>query len=403
MAVTVFSAANHRTVTGPLTFLPYDVILVDTRSGFDANRSTYTVPETGFYLLAMSVGIPANQMSNYSLHGAVSVPNVLLTHTSFDGELVTSREDLQYLVEGQRLYTSSQYDVYSDDMLQTTLSGFKVSDVMNSQGIYFRVSSTNSQINASEAMPLEKLVINYGGGWDHRQHYFTAPRSGIYYFGFSSASLPNTVHDVWLLVNGEIEARSFIAGNLFPGTDTSSQSILLWLEVGDIVQLYNGFGNVYSDHNYQMSLQGFLYEPVHRVKVAWTLGFPFFQETYLYGPLSNVNFTEVILNQGLAWNKESATLTIPVSGIYYLKLSGYSWPAEYPFSMVLSVNDKPLMNVVENIDIIRVNANLRNRALICELQRGDVLKVGIPDGYNVAGWASDTMFSGFLIKPSTSK
>jgi hypothetical protein len=46
-------------------------------------------------------GLPAFEQLNYAMHGALSTPNVLITHTKNDGETVTSRDDIQYVTEGQ--------------------------------------------------------------------------------------------------------------------------------------------------------------------------------------------------------------------------------------------------------------------------------------------------------------
>ncbi len=52
-------------------------------------------------IVIFNTGLPAYERLNYAMHGASSTPNVISTHTSYDGETVTSRDDIQYITEGQ--------------------------------------------------------------------------------------------------------------------------------------------------------------------------------------------------------------------------------------------------------------------------------------------------------------
>lgn len=345
----------------------------------------------------MSTGVPINTYLNYALQNASSIPNVILTHKSFNGELVTSRNDIQYLNEGQVIYMSSGYTLYSDTMLQTSWSGFNLNDVMSTV-VLFRAARNSSYFTGKGKIPLESLLINVGQSWDACSKQFVTPQSGIYFFQFSSASVPGYVHGVDLLVNGVQKARTAITAGYYDGIDVSSQTTILYLNAYDNISLYLGsYDPVYSDENYQTSLIGFLYEPKNGQKVAWTLTLP--DSTYLYGP-TIVNYTVILLNEGNIWNSSLALLKVPISGLYYLSLSGLSRPIEYPFNMVISVNGKPLMNVMEKLDesVKTYYNNLRSRALIKHLELGDELVVGIPNGYTGFCDASYLSFSGFLIQ-----
>ena len=391
----MFSTARDSVLPGPYERVPYELILADTVNGFDDTKTTYTTKSAGFYFIHMSAGVPAYQMLGYKLNNASSAPNILLTHTSFNGEVMTSREDIQYILANQTLYTSSSYTLYSDTMLQTSWSGFKIDDVMNTK-VIFRVARTTSYSTINSSLPFDKLIINVGKAWDSCSNQLVIPASGIYFLSFSSASVANTRHGLELRVNGLVKVRTFIYANIFDGIDVSSHSILLKLNVGDIVKLYLSAGPVYSDNNYQTSFAGFLYDPFVNQEIAWTVTLPINTATYLYGPM-NVNFTEILLNEGIAWHSDTGRVRVPVSGLYYLKLSGMSWPAEYKFNLILSVNNQILMNVMEKIDLIRTHANLRSRSLITHLSEGDELLVSIPTGYNIYSFGHDVLFAGFLV------
>ena len=393
----VFSVARDSVLAGAYSPVPFDVILVDTASGFDAAKSKYTIASSGFYFIHMSVGVPINKYINYALRNVSSEPNIILSHNSFNDELVTSRSDIQYLNEGQVIYMSSDYTLYSDSMLQTSWSGFNLNDVMSTV-VFFRAARTSPYSIINNTLPLDSLLINAGQALNACSNYIVIPKSGIYFLSWSSASVPNTVHIVSLHINGIPVARTLIKGGYYNGSDVSSQTVIVRLNASDEVSLRLFNGPVYSDNNYQTSLTGFLYEPKHNQKVAWTLTFP--DQTYLYGP-TVVNFTIIDLNEGNGWNSSLALLTVPINGLYYLSLSGVSFPVEYPFNMVLSVNKEPLMNVIDKTDdsVKTFNYNLRCRSLIAHLTKFDELVVFIPDGYNGFSYLRYLTFTGFLIQP----
>jgi hypothetical protein len=396
----VFSAARTSTLPGAYDQVPYDVILEDTLAGFNAAKTTYTVKSAGFYLMHFSAGVPRNTKLNCAIRNATSTPNVLLNHTSLNDDMVTSRDDIQYLSDGQELYVSSDYALYSDDMMQTSWSGFKLDDVINME-VVFRAARVTSIVNSPRyaAIPLDKLVINIGQAWDACNSQLVVPKSGIYFLSWSAASFSNILHIIELQVNKVTKTRSFIYTS-YPSSDTSSQALLLPLNAGDVVKLnltYPTAPSIYSDMNYQTSFVGFLYEPVHGQAVAWCLTLPV--NNYYLGP-AVINFTNVYLNEGSTWNSSAAALHISTSGIYYLKLSGYADNViKNPLNIVLLVNDQLLMNVMDKVDAI---TNLRNRALIVHLNAGDKLTVSVPAGYLAYSLEYEVIFAGFLIQPDLS-
>jgi hypothetical protein len=382
---------------GAYDHVPYDVILEDTLAGFNAAQTTYTVKSTGFYFMHFSAGVPRNQKLNCAIRNASSTPNVLLNHTSLNDDMVTSRDDIQYLSDGQELYVSSDYTLYSDEMMQTSWSGFKLDDVINME-VVFRAARVTSILNSVNevAIPLDQLIINIGQAWDACNSQLVIPKTGIYFLSWSAASITNSTHIIELRVNGAVKARSFVYTS-YPDSDTSSQALLLPLKTGDVAKLilftYNAVPSIYSDINYQTSFSGFLYEPVHGQAVAWCLTLP--RQQNFSGP-ATVNFTTIFLDEGSTWNSSAAALQISTSGIYYLKLSGYSHNTHKPFNLVLLVNGQLLINVMDKVD---ANENLRSRALIVHLMAGDQLTVGVPTGYQIHSGTYDVMFAGFLIQP----
>jgi hypothetical protein len=301
--VTVFSAARTSPLISASNPVRYDVILVDTAAGFNTDKTTYTVQSPGVYFIHMSAGVPPYQRLNYFLQGGTSTPNLVLNHTTFDGELVTSRDDIQFLGEGQTLYVSSDYPLYSDAMMQTSLSGFRLDNMM-SRLVVFRAARTSPQYNTGRVV-LDHLIINIGGGWNECNNQFVAPTTGIYFLSWSASSSPNKQQITYLNVNGANFTENVMLSGTYSGSDTTTQSLMLALNAGDVVYLNLGTYDqslilpIYSDNNYQTSFVGFLYDPISVQPIAWTLAL---RSTTISGP-TTVNFTDVVLNEGSVWGR----------------------------------------------------------------------------------------------------
>jgi hypothetical protein len=394
----VFSAVRDAPIAAS-NVLPFNEILVDTAGGFDSSMTTYTAKSSGFYLMHFSAGVPSYQRLAYYLRNGSTTPGIFLSHTSYDGQLVSSRHDIQYVSENQSLYMSSDYPLYSDSLLQTTWSGFNLDSLMDSL-VVIRAARTSNF--AGTTVVFDEMLINVGQGWDQCSgNQFVVPRAGIYFLSWISASVPNSDVVVSMYINGVLHSQSINRAGYYPGIDTSSRAMLLFLNALDVITFIRNtdFGDIYSDLYYPASFTGFLYEPKHNQQVAWTLSFPD-SGNYLYGP-TVVNFTEVALNEGSAWNATSASIQIPVSGLYYLTISGLSYPVQYKFNMILTLNGQPFINVKEEVDnlVKDIWFNLRSRSLIVHLERGDELVPIIPDGYNAYNSYRQVSFSGFLIQP----
>ena len=161
--------------------------------------------------------------------------------------------------------------------------------------VLFRVARTSIYNITDNPISFDKLIINVGNSYDVCNYQFVAPVSGIYFFSWSSASVANTIHNIYFQVNGVTTSWRFIYGGYFNGSDTSSQSILLPLNSGDIAKLFLASGSFYSNINYPTAFKGFLYNPKHGQNIAWTLSFP--GRNYICGPLV-AHFTPKVLDEG---------------------------------------------------------------------------------------------------------
>jgi hypothetical protein len=395
--VSVFSAVRETPIAAS-NVLPFNEVLVDTADGFDSSMTTYTAKSSGFYLMHFSAGVPSYQRLAYYLRNGSTTPGIFLSHTSYNGQLVISRHDIQYVHENQNLYMSSDYPLYSDGLLQTTWSGFNLDTLMYSL-VVFRAARTSNFTEST--IVFDEMLINIGHGWDEcNESQFVVPRAGIYFLSWVSAFVSNGCGELMLYINGVEHSEAIICAGNYSGIDTSSRTTLLFLNALDVITFIRFGSAIYSDSYYPTSFIGFLYEPQHNQQIAWTLSFPSGELIYLYGPIV-INFTEVALNEGSAWNATSASIQIPVSGLYYLALSGVSYPVEYKFNMILTLNGQPFINVKEEVDNLVKNIwyNVRSRSHIVHLERGDELVAIIPAGYNAYSDLRHTSFSGFLVQP----
>jgi hypothetical protein len=303
------------------------------------------------------------------------------------------------------LYMSTDYPLYNDGLVQTTWGGFKLDDVMSPLSV-FRAARTSSYTAGSGSyIPLDKMLLNAGNAMAQCNNtHLVVQRTGVYFVSWSAASPPNTTHSVFLYVNTASLSRILLECGDFNGIEMSSQSLMLQLNAGDTLSLRStppdtsssGTSASYSDTSYQTSLTGFLYEPVHGYNVAWSLGGP---SGISYGP-TNINFTKVFVDTSGAWNNSAVNVRVPVSGLYYVKISGSTY-REYKLNMVLTVNNSPLMNVMDKLsNTCTQYRNGRSRSIITRLQQDDILTVIVPNGYVAwSGSKSEVLFAGFLVSP----
>ncbi len=253
-------------------------------------------------------------------------------------------------------------------------------------------------------LPFTDVMLSVGSALKTCQHQFVAPTSGIYFLSFSVG-----VHDYYssasyismvLSVNGPFSSSVRVEGIDHNNLDITSNSILYQLSKNDVVslQLYAADQYIhYSDEHYQTALTGFLYEPTHGNRIAWHVTHS--PGITYNGPVTAVPFNFVLVNAGGAWSTSTYTVTIPVSGIYWLHLSGMSLPSSLTaqLNMILLVNGQSIISVVEKIT--NNSGNVRSHSIVYRLKQGDELLVSIPTGFNLYTLNYSASFSGFLIYP----
>ena len=392
---------RERPLVGSNEFLPWEEILIDTINGFNTSKSVFTVPESGIYLTHFSAGIPPYGWLNVALNGSTNSPNILMNYyygNAKNGEVISSRDDIQFWRKGEQIYLSSGYNLNSDGMYQTSWSAVRIDNIME-PAVAFCLART-SDFDDPYVYPLQftNVKLSVGSDLGVCTHQFVAPQYGTYFISFSvGISDPNGYSNTYvhLRVDGSTKSAVYVTGQNSYDSDISSNSLLLSLNEGSVVNLYYYSSSIsahYSDKYYQTALTGFLYEPVHGYNIAWTV--THCCSNTFYGPIQAFPFDYVMLNNGGAWNIDNYKVTIPISGIYWLKLSGKSFGL---LNMILSVNSQTIINVAEKIT--NAGGNVRSHSIAYRLKRGDKLQVSIPTGFMVETISYATSFSGFLINP----
>ena len=401
--MSVFTAVRARVLVGENEIVPWEVIIIDTAGGFDSSKSVFTVPESGLYLTHFSAGIPAYSPMSVSLVGTTSSPNILMTASIFNGEMMASRDDIQWWGKGQQVYLSSNYTLNSDGMFQTSWSAVRIDNIMTPVVAFCLARTSDLSGSAYNTLPFTNAMLTVGSALGVCTHQFIAPTYGAYFISFSvaiKAYSPSSYIRVYLRVNYDTRTMIYLDSSMSNfDKDISSNSVLLRLNEGDIVDLqylsYTSYDD-HSDEHYQTALTGFLYEPVHGYNIAWSVTYS--SSTTFTGPIAAFPFNYVWINDGGVWDTSSYIATIPVSGIYWLKVSGMS-PSKTSnqFNMILSVNSQSIINVMEKIT--NGGENARSHSIAFRLKQGDQLQVSVPTGFQVDTTAKVALFCGFLIYP----
>jgi hypothetical protein len=204
-------------------------------------------------------------------------------------------------------------------------------------------------------------VLNIGNGWSVAGQYFMAPVTGTYYFSYSSGSIGN----VWL--NIIVGSTQYCDNEIYVshgnGLDVASRGCLLALTAGSTAKMY-----VYQPASSGMStFRGFLYSPAQGDSVAWSV--------HASGIFSIANgpvpFDTVVVNSGLVWQAASYTVSIPVTGTYYIELVGQ--PYSGYMDMRLTQNGANVLSRLWTGYSARWLT--RSRSILAVLSAGDTLVV----------------------------
>ena len=364
----------------------FDTLSLNDGKGFDGNNNFFTVPEDGIYWFHMSVGIPGLTLCDYKMTAGSLTLSVIRTAALYTDLDVTSRSDMLQLKKGQRLFISSTYSLFSDTLVQTSWSGFRLDSVMNPCIAFAVVSKTSTIMTGNQFVKLDSVFIDTHVAWNSSASYYTTPKTGLYFISFhcSANSVYNAVQTVYVYVNTAQVSNNYIT--LDPGSqsgsETISSSLLVVLYKGDKLQLYLNGNSFFSDSTLQTSLSGFLYQPsISGYKIAWSVA----NTDCTSGPRDPYPFPVIIINEGYGWRANQPmqnTFVATDDGVYHVFLSG-GHNAGWKFNLQLFLNGQPIAGLQRSFiysSTWRTNEISRSKAVLIRLNSDDVLRAVQPSG-----------------------
>ena len=261
--VSIFTVVRNRPLVGSHEVAPWYEIIVDTMGGFDLNKTVFTVPQSGLYLTHFSAGIlPYSNIPPYTnmtvtLHGTAKSPNIMKTENGYNGEMMTSRDDIQWWDVGQRVYLSSNYTLSSDGTFQTSWSAVRIDNIMTSAVAFCLARTSNLAENYITPLPFTNVMLSISSAREIDSHQFVALKYGTYFIMFSIALNAYTISSyvsAYLQIDGNIKSMVYLS---YPQTinerDISSNSVLLRLNEGSVVDLHyqsSYITDIYSNKHY---------------------------------------------------------------------------------------------------------------------------------------------------------
>lgn len=111
---------------------------------------------------------------------------------------------------------------------------------VKTKSVHFYVQRRSIFNTAYAVIPFEYARLNTGNSFDLTSGIFTAPVSGIYHFDFYAQKDTDSPYlSIFLQVNGESVARTFLGSGSTGMFDTAFLTASLRLRVNDKVTLYN--------------------------------------------------------------------------------------------------------------------------------------------------------------------
>ena len=299
----------------------FNTELVDEGDGFDLASSVFTAPYGGYYWLHYSIGINSNSQANAYLTGSELISNVVRSYSNYNGQDIVSRDeifDLNTACGQVKLW--SDFNVFSDALLQTSFSGFSIASLSDLSPVVFSIALASTYTCALSAkIPFDRVILDSQNAWSSADRDYIIPTTGIYVISLKAGSRPSYQLGVGLYVYGAILSSVQLGSNDHQ-YESLGTTITAELFQGD--RLYAGcyyYSNSYLQSSIaaQTLITGFLYRPRNFQGFAWSVA----SVTSVKGPAYPVSLPVQILDRGFGWDKVSNTYTVPDSWIYYIHLT----------------------------------------------------------------------------------
>jgi len=255
----------------PQSSIPFEIVNINVGEAFDMEHQEFVSPLAGIYEFTVKGlktgeqevtevslrlnGIPvaftyADFASPHDYHAPFSMHSILKIEKG-------DRIDL-FLKKGCLFDNTNCYTQFTGKLLVEYNSTSTNLSSSADAAAYFYVQKNAPFSTANAVIPFEVVVLNIGGAFDESNHFFRAPRSGIYEFnaaGFKSANL-NRVLCIALRLNGRSVTYVWAdwLGNHQLFTPHFSLHYVLKVKKGDRIDLFNvGEGSTLHDDARKMT------------------------------------------------------------------------------------------------------------------------------------------------------
>ncbi|ELT92999.1 hypothetical protein CAPTEDRAFT_190519 [Capitella teleta] len=383
--VSAFSAARSYDWYGGDAIVYFDQVDVNLRECFK-NGTTFVPGREGVYFMSFSGGIPSRTPVHIKIR-PTNWPNYPSTiyreSTTAEDINMMYRTFLAGMSDTDYLNYKSFEPMESGESLQASFAGFSLTDMFHEVKAFYVAREEPFEFN--QRIPMSRIFMDIEDNYNKTGREFIAPETGIYYFFFGAGQQSGKTNRVALQTWDEefpkTEAELWMNSDSHNGLEMASRSTILRLTAGERAWVTAVEGPVESmvDHC-QVYFGGFWYNPAHATTIAFAVHRTSPWQSAM--PLDPVEFHEVGVNQGNAFNHAANVVIIPKSGYYYIELSIGSMPhTTLDVEILLNGNPETPENLGERIAHVSVESTnhtgvaTSGRGLITHLWQNDILRL----------------------------
>ena len=374
-------------------------------SPFSLPKNQFFGFEYGFYWFHLSSEIPQNSGATFQLNGLEFPVTMLTSEATFPRNRMTI-DTLQRVLPSTLLTITAKYtDTCSNQKFETSLLGIRLDNILSPFAAFSARTTFMSCIPGFRSLNFDQVIVDEGNIFveNHSQE-LKAKQSGTYVF---SINVPMTAILLQLTINNQLiislyEHHERISN--MTADYNNRATIMHTLHKNDIVKLEYvklvGMGQKCS--NGTITFTSFLYSLASNKSVAWSLvskdSWTSYRNSTDYYP-----FRRMYVNNGSPWQATLNKIIVPLSGIYFVHLTGHVCSSEKDgrhSEMFTLHNGHPIIILrLSNTSIF--DCLLSSQSTIVNLTAGDELRVKAQI-YGTLSWPWQfESFTGFLLQETS--
>ena len=358
--------------------------------------------EYGFYWFHLSSEIPQNSGASFQLNGLEFPVTMVASKVIFPRNCMTV-DTLQKVLPSTLLTITAMYtDICSNQNFETSLLGIRLDNILSPLTAFSARAIFNTSTIKFRALRFDQVIVDEGSVFaKNYNEELKAKQSGIYVF---SINLAITTILLRLTINNRpiISVCACDDRHYFNVGYSSRATAMFTLNKNDIVKLeFMKFANnATAALNGAVTFNCFRYSLATNNPVAWSVASAYTSTNTK--PKDYYPFQVAYVNISNPWQAALNKVIVPISGIYFVHLTGYFCGSE-------KYGDSSEMHTLHNgypIIILRLSNTLsfvdcitRSRSIIINLTVGDELKVKTLT-YSIFRSSSqhEEGFTGFLLQ-----